>query len=368
MKVPLNNSKDFEEFGTPQQADLPNDVIPFYGTQKHSDRPPSRLKLGYDIVMLILLFIDLSLMIIDNILMSGFALSIANWLTISQALTTYQTDHHLHISALGGFFTLFWVIDLLTRWSLAVYQKTYYRWFFFPFVHWYEVLGVFPALRALRLLRAAVITKRLHRLGIQVIPKRWVDSAKFYYHLLLEELSDRVILTAIDNFRAQIARDGAGGAKVIHQTIERNRTQIELALLTLLRNELTPKLQSALLANHGEKLAIDIGQAVEKALTNTPELRKYLKLIPIAGGMIESQIHTIGNQIGQNVTTAVNRHLFDDITLDTLMSSIAHGVAQIDVSRPEIQILIAEIIEAVLNSFEEQVKTQQYHHKKQLSI
>lgn len=45
------------------------------------------------------------------------------------------------------------------------------------------------------------------------------------------------------------------------------------------------------------------------------------------------------------------------------MSSIAHGVAQIDASRPEIQILIAEIIEAVLNYFEEQVKTQQYHHK-----
>ena len=50
------------------------------------------------------------------------------------------------------------------------------------------------------------------------------------------------------------------------------------------------------------------------------------------------------------------------------MSSIAHGVAQIDASRPEIQILIAEIIEAVLNYFEEQVKTQQYHHKKQLTI
>ena len=50
------------------------------------------------------------------------------------------------------------------------------------------------------------------------------------------------------------------------------------------------------------------------------------------------------------------------------MSSIAHGVAQIDASRPEIQILIAEIIEAVLNYFEEQVKTQQYHHKKQLPI
>lgn len=91
MKAPPNNSKDFEEFGTPQQADLPNDAIPFYGTQKYSDHPPSRLKLGYDIVMLILLFIDLILMIIDNILMSGFALSIANWLTISQAVTTYQT-------------------------------------------------------------------------------------------------------------------------------------------------------------------------------------------------------------------------------------------------------------------------------------
>ena len=36
------------------------------------------------------------------------------------------------------------------------------------------------------------------------------------------------------------------------------------------------------------------------------------------------------------------------------MSSIAHGVAQIDASRPEIRMLIAEIIEAVLNYFEEQ--------------
>ena len=106
MKAPPNNAKDFEEFGTPQQADLPNDAIPFYGTQNTATTHLAALS-GYDIVMLILLFIDLILMIIDNILMSGFALSIANWLTISQAVTTYQTDHHLHISALGGFLHYF---------------------------------------------------------------------------------------------------------------------------------------------------------------------------------------------------------------------------------------------------------------------
>ena len=368
MKPHPNTPKDIEEFGAPQQADLPEDIIPFYGTQKQEDRPPSRLKLGYDIVMLMLLLIDLMLISIDSILMGGFAISVANWLNLSASLADYQTNHHLTVSAIGGFFTLFWATDLLIRWGLAIYQKTYYRWFFFPFVHWYEVLGVFPDLRALRLLRAAVIIRRLHRLGIQVIPRRWVDSAKFYYHILLEELSDRVILTAIDNFRAQIARDGSGGGKVVHQTIERNRAQIELALLTLLRHELTPRLQSALLASQGEKLAIDIGQAVEKALNDTPELRKYLKLIPIAGGMIESQIHTIGRQIGENVTTAINQHLFDDRTLDHLMSSVAHGVAQVDTSRPEVQTLIAEIVDEVLNSFEDQVKTQQWKHKQQLPI
>lgn len=357
-----------DEFDTAQQAQLPDDVIPFYGHDQKPDRRLTRIKLGYDIVMLILLLVDLALIVIDHILMSGFAVYAAQWLGLSPSLALYQKTHHFSMATIGGFFTLFWVVDILFRWGLAIHHRTYYRWFFFPFVHWYEVLGIFPALRALRLLRVAAIIRRLHRMNIQIIPKPWVNSAKFYYHIALEELSDRVILTAIENFRMRLKRPNADGTKLAYQAIENHRAQIQTALLSLLRSELTPRLQAALLAHQGQKLAVDIGTAVEKALNDTPQLRKYLKLIPIAGNIIESEIHTIGRSIGENVTAAINEHLFSDHTLDSLMISVAEGVSQIDTSTPQIKMLIDEMVEDVLDALEEQVKIQQYKHTQQLPL
>ncbi|WP_294033636.1 hypothetical protein [uncultured Moraxella sp.] len=363
----MRQTPDLDDFKLPQQHELPDDVIPIYGTDKDETREVSTAKLAYDILMLILLVIDLTLIAVDNILMSEFAGSIVSYLGAPDALSTYQNTYHLSVATVAGFFTIFWVADLSIRWLIAIKKRTYYRWFFFPFVHWYEVLGCFPALRAFRLLRAVVIIKRLHSLGIQVIPEQWLKSARFYYHILLEELSDRVILTAIDNFRAQLSHHQNHG-ELLHRTVSQNRHEIETALLTMLRTELTPRLQAALLAEQGAKLSADIGRAVEKALIDTPELRKYLKLIPIAGGMIESQITNVGKHIGENVTTAINAHLFNDETLDGLMQSVAHGVAQIDTSRPEVQILVTDIVEDVLIAFEQQVKEQQWKHAQQLPL
>lgn len=368
MTQPQRQTPDLEDLRVPHQHELPEDVIPLYGNQQAEQAEQvSVLKLGYDIITLLLLVVDLFMIAMDSILMSDVAAKFASWLGLSDALLQYQNVYHTPIATIGGFFTLFWVTDLLVRWGIAIAKRTYYRWFFFPFVHWYEVLGCFPALRALRLLRAAVIIKRLHKMGIQIIPSAWLRSAKFYYHIVLEELSDRVILTAIDNFRAQLAQSGSHG-QMLHHTVSQNRPAIQNAVLSLLKAEVTPRLQAALLAEQGDKLAQDIGYAVEHALTNSPELRRYLKLIPIAGGMIESQIATVGKQIGTNITTAINAHLFNDETLDGLMQSISHGVAHVDTSRPEVQALISDVIEDVLVAFETQVKSQQWKHAQQLPL
>lgn len=350
----------------PKQADIPEDVIPLFHQDK-AQSAPSKVKITYDIVMVLLLLIDLTLILGDKVLMSALATKVAQWLGFGLWLSTYQSNYHLGVSAIGGVFTVFWVAELTMRWIRAVIKKTYFRWFFFPFVHWYEVLGCFPALRALRLLRAGLIIKRLHGMGIKVIPEKWLNSAQFYYHVILEELSDRVILTAIDNFREQMAQSKTHGA-LIQSAIDKNRDAFERVMMDLLSTELTPKLQTAFLEQTGKQLSIDVGLAVEKALADTPELSRYLKLIPIAGGMIENQITHIGRHIGQNVTDAINRHLFDQATLDALMVHIAKGVANIDTNRPELQKLVGEIVDDALNAFEKQVKIQQWKHKEQLHL
>lgn len=333
---------------------------------KAPSKKPSRLKLGYDIAMMVAITIDLLLIGMDTMLMSDFSQLIAAKLNLTDGLIWYQSLLHQPLRTAGGFFTVFLIAELLVRWGIAIYTKVYYRWFFFPFVHWYEVLGCSPQLRALRLFRVVIIGRRLYQLGYQVLPQPWIVRIKFYINLLLEELSDRVILTTIRNYRAQLT-DPKIQQSIIQSAIGNNRDAIESALLSLLKQELTPKLLK-LKAAQQQGLASDIGVAVESGLANAPELRRYLKMIPIAGGLIESQLLSVGHSIGENVVTALTDFLLDPERLEALFTILAHDIAMIDTDNAELEALIARLITASLDEFEAQIKVQQWKHQDLLNF
>ena len=331
-------------------------------------KPPNRFKLGYDIFMLVVISIDLLLISLDAVLMSDFSANLADWLNMTQSLAWYQTSMHEPLRTAGGFFTVFLVAELVVRWLIAIYQRTYYRWFFFPFVHWYEVLGCFPQLRMLRLFRVVVIGRRLYQLGYQVLPQMWINRIKFYGDILLEELSDRVILTIIENFRGELT-DPKAQQSIINSALTRNREQIESAILSMLRQELIPQLQQ-LKGNPatGNVIATEVGNAIEEGLANTPELRRYLRMIPIAGHLIESQMLQIGHNVGENVASAVAERLLETERLDALMQSIAHGIANMDTQNSALETLIAALVADSLSGLEAQVKVQQWKHKDMLDL
>lgn len=329
---------------------------------------PNRIKLGYDIVMIVLISIDLFLISTDAILMSNFSSDVARWLAVSDALSWYQTVLHRPLRTVGAFFTVFLILELLARWAIAIKQQIYYRWFFFPFVHWYEVLGCFPQLRALRLFRVVIIGRRLYQLGYQVLPQPWIQRIKFYVDLLLEELSDRVILTTIHNYRQQLT-DPKTQKSLMESIVERNRDEIEAVVLSLLRTELVPQLQKLSSQSEGGKLiASEVGNAIQDGIANTPELRRYLRLIPIAGSLIESQLQHISHDIGKNTILSLNERLLDAERLDMLMIAIAQGIAQIDTDNTALDTLIANIIADSLIEFEAQIKVQQWKHQDMLKF
>ena len=342
-------------------------VKPTIDPKLSPERPkPNRFKLTYDIIMIIVISIDLFLISLDAILMSSFSGNVAGWLSLSEALSWYREVLHEPLRTLGGFFTLFLIFELLVRWAIAIKENVYYRWFFFPFVHWYEVLGCFPQLRALRLFRVVIIGRRLYQLGYQVLPQPWLNRIKFYIDLVLEELSDRVILTAIDNYRQQLTNP-VTQKSLIKSSLGDNRDDIEAVLLDLLRSELVPKLRKINNSSTGEDIiAQELGHAIQDGIANTPELHRLLRLIPIAGGLIESQLQSIAHNIGVNTATSLNARLLDDKNLDPLMMAIAKGVAQLDIDHPALNTLIAKIISDSLIAFEAQVKIQQWKHQDML--
>ena len=135
---------------------------------------PSRWQLAYDTIMMVAIVLDLLLMGFDALMLSSFMAKIASWLGFLDSIVSYQQGWHEPLKVAGGLFTIFLVAELVVRWLIAIAQKRYYRWFFFPFVHWYEVLGCAPQLRALRLLRVGVIGYRLHELGYKEIGRAHV--------------------------------------------------------------------------------------------------------------------------------------------------------------------------------------------------
>lgn len=64
---------------------------------------PNRLKLTYDIVMIIAISIDLLLISVDAILMSNFSSNVAGWLALSDGLSWYQSTLHDPLRTAGGF-------------------------------------------------------------------------------------------------------------------------------------------------------------------------------------------------------------------------------------------------------------------------
>lgn len=324
---------------------------------------PSQLQLTYDFVMMGLIVLDLLLMGLDSLMMSNFALDVGNWLDMSHIIINFRENWHRPIKTLGGFFTIFLVVELLVRWGVAIVQKRYYRWFFFPFVHWYEVLGCAPQLRALRLLRVGVIGYRLHQLGYQVLPKSWLKSAKFYYDVILEEISDRVILTALDNIRLELAN---GDQRLVQSVIDKHRPNIQNVIINMLNKEVTPVLVGTPNnpPTYANALAAQVGTAIQQSLTETHELRRIVRMIPIAGGLIEQQLLSIGQHIGENLTMTLTKNLTHHDTLAAIYAQIGKSIADIDTTNPALENLVQEIIHDSLDAFEQQVRVQQWKHKK----
>lgn len=329
-------------------------IVHLYHT---SDKPPpSRAKLIYDVLMLVAICVDLLVLLFDNIVMSGFVAQMVSWFDwghVASWLSHYKMHTHPTLELAGGIFTLFLVLEILWRWALAVYRKVYSRWFFFPFVHWYEVLGCLPWLRPLRLLRALVLVRRLHMTGVQIIPATWLTTAKFYGERGVELLSERVMLRVLSNAREQIRNRDI--QSLASRVLDDNRAQIEQVVYRLLAQEVTPRLNQIVSSEVNAHLAEDIGQAVAQALSETPELRRYLRLIPIAGTMIEGQIVDVGRHIGEQVTRRVNERLLSMQTLDLLMANIAKGVGEANLTDPALLALIERLVNDSLSSIEAQI-------------
>src|SRR5690606_1072132 len=106
-------------------------------------------------------------------------------------------------------FVSIFLAEFVLRWGYAIKASIYDRWYFYPFIHWYDLVGCIPvgSLRFLRILRVISIIYRLHQYKIiDVTQTRLYRFFNFYYEAFMEELSDRIVLKVLSGVLEEVRR------------------------------------------------------------------------------------------------------------------------------------------------------------------
>ncbi len=231
--------------------------------------------IGWDFFILAAVIINLSLLLFDSLFLIG---------PINDAIASltpgfhvfYDTVIHSRFITIDLFFVGIFIADVLLGWMVAIAERRYHRWFFYPFVNWYDVLGCIPpsGFRLLRVLRVVSLLNRLHRLRLIDVTS-W-SSYRFlakYYDILLEELSDRIALRLLSNVQQQVTASDSLTERVIDRVILPRKTQ--------LIHEISQRLEATVgQAYQQNRIAImaSIDDLVSRTLRESPEIQKLHRL------------------------------------------------------------------------------------------
>jgi len=281
-----------------------------------------RLFLLWDLAVVALVSFNLLLIVFDAL----FALG-----PVAQAFESlwatghdwYKSNIHANFIAIDLVFVAIFVTDVLVGWIVAVIQQRYYRWYFYPFVHWYDVLGCIPVagFRFLRVLRVISIMVRLQRLGVIDI-RSWgiVKHLMVYYDIVVEEVSDRVVIKVLDGAQEELESGGQElSQRVVREVIQPRQKTLTNAASTHLESAIT----SAYQANR-EQLQAYVASIVNNGVERNPAL-KNLERVPMLGSFVSQALEqAIAETVNDVLDEAVAGLATDDF--DALVENITDSV------------------------------------------
>ncbi|MGB1219896.1 MAG: ion transporter [Alcanivoracaceae bacterium] len=284
------------------------------------------LGFAVDLLMIGLIIINLSLIIFDWL----FAVPL-----VEQALSAavprfseaYRTHVHEDFLSWDLMFVSVYLTEFSIRWIIAIVRHSHDKWFFYPFIHWYDLLGCIPvgSFRWLRVLRVISLLYRLQKRGVVDLRDTWLGATLLrYYEIIIEELSDRIVINVLSG----VQREVKGG----NPLVKRIENQVLAPRKPALVDYLAERIVAAIRHTHGHwraDLGTYLGHLSEEALTRTEEGRR-LAAMPVAGpravALVRDAVRkgglALADQFVEDLADPHNRHHLDQL-LDSLISELA---------------------------------------------
>jgi hypothetical protein len=263
-----------------------------------------RRRLHVDLVMLALLLANLAVILMD--LLYEWPASAALWRHLAgDSHRLFGETIHRHFLRIDGAFILLFFTEFVVSWWLSVRRREWPQWYAYGFIHWYDLLGCIPAppFRFLRLLRLTNIVWRLHRLGLVKITEwRVYRLAHKIYEILVEEISDRVVIKVLGSLQAEILEHGLLQKGLVEHIVVPRRARLAEAVgqrvQTMVREGY---------AQYRPQIDVIVRELVATAVARNRDLGR-IERIPMLGDFISRSIeHAIYDITGNVLAEALAR-------------------------------------------------------------
>jgi hypothetical protein len=313
-----------------------------------------------DLLMVFLVILNLGFIFFDWSFSYHSFETMVGWIS-SDFRDWYATQVHPRASFIDLVFVSIFLTELTIRWLIAIRRRTYEKWFFYPFVHWYDVLGCIPmngTFKLFRLLRIIGMISRLHNLGIIDIKSTYLyKKSRKYINILVEEISDQVVINVLNGVQTEVKKGNPVVQKIANDVLIPRQDDINIWVSNRVSEAVT-----ATYFKHRMELYEYLKDLITRSVQENQEIKR-IALIPGVGKLITEILDSSISNITFNVIDNSMEDLskgksltaIQDIT-DSILDNLTHEHPE----NAKINQMMTEVVDQTIEVVKHQVAIKQW--------
>ncbi|MBB6461446.1 hypothetical protein [Flammeovirga kamogawensis] len=202
------------------------------------------------------------------------------------------------------FFSTFYLLEFFQSWYESYKDKQFAKWYFYPFVYFYDFIGSFPGMHVFRLFRVFALLARWHKLQVINLENLGlVRTALHVKEVVVEEISDAVVINVLESVKDELSSGGYANQKFMSDVVKPYQENLSIWISRKVMHAMQETY-----SNRQQVLEQYVSVLIEDAVKNNDEM-KDIKKVPIVGDYASSRLE---DAISDIVYKVIN-DLFEDI-------------------------------------------------------
>lgn len=330
-----------------------------------------KLKNLYREQNLFLFLLDLFMLLLISL---NFLLILADWLFVSAIVNDFLLEQTPAFHAVFNkyihrpflfydlIFVSLYVTELLIRWGWAIWTGAYVRWYFYPFVHWYDVLGCLPvsSFRLLRFLRFFSMLYRLQQFEVIDLRKTYLYKIGLrFFEIFVEEVSDRVVVNVLESVQSELKKGNPVTDRIVNEVVRPHKEEIVEWMAKRMQRATAESYE-----RHRELIRTYLYQRVTESVDKNWEV-SLIDRFPVLGGVMTDMLE---NAVADIVFQVIDRIVADlatnprNVLMDEITDLSFEALLLIDEDK-ELNRIITSILDQSIEEVKAHVRIQQWKVK-----